>query len=86
MESVTVPVSARLSAVCPSPSLYLCLSVSVITDTESPRNLQQSYPAYNFVTELEIHTVRDRRVLFRPYYQGTYYVRCAGTARRPLTV
>ncbi len=53
-----------------------------ITDTESYRDLQQSYLAYNFVTEFEIRTVR---VLSRPYNQGTYG-RCAGMARRPLTV
>jgi hypothetical protein len=53
-----------------------------VTDTESYRDLQESYGAYNFVTELEIRTVR---VLSRPYNQGTY-VRCAGMARRPLTV
>jgi hypothetical protein len=38
-----------------------------ITDTE--RDLQQSYGAYNFLTELEIRTVR---VLSLPYNQGTY--------------
>ena len=53
-----------------------------ITDTESYRDLQESYGAYNFVTELEIRTVR---VLSRPYNQGTYG-RCAGMARRLLTV
>ncbi len=52
-----------------------------ITDTESYRDLQQSYRAYNFVTELEIRTVQ---VLSRPYNQGTYGC-CAGMARRPLT-
>jgi hypothetical protein len=40
------------------------------------------YRAYNFVTELEIRTIRD---LSRPYNQGRYG-RCAGMARRPLTV
>ncbi len=55
---------------------------STITDTEKYRDLQQKYRAYNFITELEIRTVR---VLSRPYNQGTYG-RCAGMARRPLTV
>jgi hypothetical protein len=53
-----------------------------ITDTESYRDLQQSYRAYKKVTELEIRTVR---VVYRPYNQGTYG-RSAGMARRPLTV
>ncbi len=67
------------------------LTCSLITDTESNQDLQQSYQAYNFVTELEIRTVW---VLSRPYNQGTYcwpynqgtYSRCAGMAWRPLTV
>ncbi len=42
-----------------------------IKDTESYRDLQQSYPAYNFVSELEIRT-GTVRVLSRPYNQGTY--------------
>ncbi len=50
--------------------------VHCITDTESYRDLQESYGAYNIVTELEIRTVR---VLSRPYNQGTYG-RCAGMA------
>ncbi len=54
----------------------------VIIDTESYLDLQQSYRAYNFVSEFEIRAVR---VLSRPYNQGTYG-RCAGMARRPLTV
>ncbi len=54
----------------------------MITDTECYRDLQESYRAYNFVTKLEIRTVR---VLSRPYNQETYG-RCAGMARRPLTV
>ncbi len=57
-------------------------SAAPITDKESCRDLQQSYGAYNFVTELEIRTVR---VLSRPYNQGTY-CHCTGMARRPLTV
>jgi hypothetical protein len=58
------------------------LTLSQVTDTESYRDLQQSYLAYNFVTKLEIRTVK---VLSRPYNQGTYG-RCAGMTRRPLTV
>jgi hypothetical protein len=53
-----------------------------IIDTESYLDLQESYRAYNFVSELEIRAVG---VLSRPYNQGTYG-RCAGMARRPLTV
>ncbi len=53
-----------------------------ITDTENYRDLQENYGAYNFITELEIRSVR---VLSRPYNQGTYG-RCDGVARRPLTV
>ncbi len=56
--------------------------VAHIIDTESYRDLQESYGAYDFVSELEIRTVQ---VLSRPYNQGTY-CRCAGMARRPLTV
>ncbi len=40
-----------------------------MNDTEKYRDLQQKYRAYNFITELEIRTVR---VLSRPYNQGTY--------------
>jgi hypothetical protein len=58
------------------------LKRSIVTDTESYRDLQQSYQAYNFVSELEIRTLW---VLSRPYHQGTYG-RCAGMAQRPLTV
>ncbi len=54
----------------------------VIIDTESYRDLQESYRAYNFVSELEIRAVG---VLSWPYNQGTYG-RCAGMARRPLTL
>jgi hypothetical protein len=54
----------------------------MIADSESYRDLQESYQVYNFVTKLEIRTVR---VLSRPYHQETYG-RCAGMARRPLTV
>ncbi len=56
--------------------------LTAIIDTESYRDLQESYRAYNFFSELEIRMVR---VLSRPYNQGTYG-RCAGMARRPLTV
>ncbi len=45
------------------------MKIPEVTDTESYRDLQESYGAYNFVTELEIRTVR---VLSRPYNQGTY--------------
>ncbi len=51
-------------------------------DTEIYLDLQESYWAYNFVTELEIQAVR---VLSRPYNQGTYGS-CACMARRPVTV
>jgi hypothetical protein len=50
-------------------------SIKHVIDTENYRDLQQNYGAYNFITELEIRTVR----------QGTYS-RCNGMARRPLTV
>ncbi len=53
-----------------------------VRDTESYRSFQESYRTYNFVSEIEIRTVR---VLSRPYNEGTYG-RCAGMARRPLTV
>ncbi len=56
--------------------------VLTVTDTESYRDFQESYQAYNFVSELEIRTVR---VLSRPYNEGTY-CRFAGMARWPLTV
>jgi hypothetical protein len=62
-------------------SLPICGSAGII-DTESYQDLQENYRAYNFVSELEIRTVW---VLSRPYNQGTYG-RCAGMARRPLTV
>ncbi len=55
-----------------APPLVLCAglrSSDAVTDTESYRDSQESYGAYNFVTELEIRTVR---VLSRPYNQGTY--------------
>jgi hypothetical protein len=52
-----------------------------ITDTESYRDSQQSYRAYNFLTKREIRTVL---VLSRPYNQGAYGSG-AGMARRPLT-
>ncbi len=58
------------------------LTVQEVINTENYRDLQQNYGAYNFITELEIRTVR---VLSRPYNQGTYG-RCDGMARRPLTV
>jgi hypothetical protein len=61
--------------------IHVYASVSVI-DTESYRDLQESYQACNFVTELKICTVR---VLSRLYNQGTY-CSCAGLARRPLTM
>ncbi len=54
----------------------------LIIDTENYRDLQENYRAYNFVSELEIRAVG---VLSRPYNQGTNG-RCAGMARRPLTV
>ncbi len=57
-------------------------SIYSITDTESYRDLQQSYGAYNFLTELEIRTVL---VFSRPYNQGKYCC-CAGMARWPLTM
>ncbi len=54
-------------------------SIEVVTDTESYLDLQESYREYNFVTELEIRTVR---VLSRPYNQGTYG-RCAAPNPSP---
>ncbi len=54
----------------------------LIIDTESFRDLQENFRAYNFVSELEFRAVG---VLSRSYNQGTYG-RCAGMARRPLTV
>jgi hypothetical protein len=59
-----------------------------IIDTESYRDLQESYRAYNFVMELEIRAVQVlKSALFRsrPYNEGTYCC-CACMARRPLTV
>jgi hypothetical protein len=72
------------SFVCPLVPARLPAStpINLIADTESYPDLQQSYGAYNVLTELEIRTVQ---VLSRPYNQGTY-CRCAGLARMPLTV
>jgi hypothetical protein len=69
---------------CFGMNLYVLVHTSMylIKDTESFLDLQQSYRAYNFVSELEFRTVP---VLSRPYKQGMYG-RCAGMARRPLTV
>jgi hypothetical protein len=77
--------------ITPPPRSYRDAIVAVhpplhtVIDTESYRDLQEteeSYRAYNFVSQLEIRAVG---VLSRPYNQGTYG-RCAGMARRPLTV
>ncbi len=53
-----------------------------IIDTESYRDLQKKLPSIQLVSKLEIRAVG---VLSRPYNEGTYG-RCAGMARRPLTV
>ncbi len=57
-------------------------SLVSIIDTENYRDLQENFRAYNFFPELEIRAVG---VMSRAYNQGTYG-RCAGMARRSLTV
>ncbi len=79
--STTKGTICEISKICVICQICICFILPDVTDTESYWDLQQSYRAYNLVTELAICMVW---VLFRPYNQGTYGRCKERTAASPL--